>query len=103
METNNKLIAEFLEIGKQLHLYENPITGDYEDELLFDTDWNWLMEAVDKIESFGYVFQLQGNSATFFKNKTFKEPIWNDSFIGNTKLKATYNAVVEFIKWYNEQ
>ena len=108
MENNNKLIAEFLcwDINSPstfpTYLHQEEETQGYW-ELKFDTDWNWLMEAVDKIESFGYVFQLQGNSATFFKNKTFKEPIWNDSFIGNTKLKATYNAVVEFIKWYNEQ
>jgi len=112
---SNVLIAEFLNVSiNENGTFELPEygtirpngdfkTGFNKEQLKYHTDWNWLMNAVDKIESFGYVFQLQGNSATFFKNKTFKEPIWNDSFIGNTKLKATYNAVVEFIKWYNEQ
>ena len=105
MENNNKLIAEFLGIQVeegQERIYINGL-GTKLIEETFNTDWNWLMEVVDKIDSLGYIFKLQGNSATFFKNKTFKEPIWNDSFIGNTKIEATYNAVVEFIKWYNEQ
>lgn len=108
MKNNNKLIAEFLgwDINSPstfpIHLHQEEETQGHW-EFKFDTDWNWLMEVVDKIDSLGYIFKLQGNSATFFKNKTFKEPIWNDSFIGNTKIEATYNAVVEFIKWYNEQ
>jgi hypothetical protein len=93
METNNKLIAEFLEIGKQLHLYENPITGDYEDELLFDTDWNWLMKAVEKCLTKLDTYNVTTNE--HYNN--IHDSLWS------INITEVYKAVVEFIKFHNEQ
>jgi hypothetical protein len=104
---NNILIAEFMGFKK-----DSPSTNWYYDlkksryyrlnELLYDTDWNWLMKVVDKIESLGYVHSIYGNFSTFLKKGTFNELIWVDEFRGNTKLEAVYISVIEFIKWYNE-
>jgi hypothetical protein len=109
MENNNKLIAEFLgfqqtNIGwydseEVLLITERDNTFD---DLKFNTDWNWLMEAVDKIESFGYdVFINTCVCRITDVGQNMFEDI--ECFVNDNKRQATYNALVEFIKWYNEQ
>ena len=86
MNPDNKLIAEFLGYS-QPHPDYPDTTYWYKKDfppltiLSFDTDWNWLIQVVKKIESL---------------NKL-------DSVLINTDIKEVYNACVEFIKWYNEQ
>jgi hypothetical protein len=86
MNADNKLIAEFLGYS-QPHPDYPDTTYWYKKDfppltiLSFDTDWNWLIQVVKKIESL---------------NKL-------DSVLINTDIKEVYNACVEFIKWYNEQ
>jgi hypothetical protein len=86
MNVDNKLIAEFLGYS-QPHPDYPDTTYWYKKDfppltiLSFDTDWNWLIQVVKKIESL---------------NKL-------DSVLINTDIKEVYNACVEFIKWYNEQ
>ena len=70
--------------------------------LKYDTDWNWLMPVIDKIESLDLweidiyrqccevVFDLQFQMSAIV-------------YTGVTKIEATYKAVVKFIKWYNTQ
>ena len=64
--------------------------------LLFHTSWDWLMPVVQKIESLGYVFTIQGGKAEF--GEMACEP---QCFIVNDKLSSTYKAVVKFIKEFN--
>jgi len=122
---NNKLIADFMGFeSKDGIVYKIPqfkyeensfgdiIYGDtfsiYFDDMLFKTDWNWLMEVVEKIEN------TKTNNVIFdifiTKNKTHIHYSKNDEWFSNiflhegkTKIENTYNACVEFIKWYNEQ
>ena len=111
---NNKLIAEFME-------FQQTNIGWYDaeevllrtekdntfDDLKFHTDWNWLMQVVEKIENTKY------DNLTFdvfiSKNKTHIHYSANNEWFSNiflyegkTKIENTYNACVEFIKWYNE-
>ena len=112
---NNKLIAEFLgyidngcsEDGFLIH----PITNyDVEiSSLKYHEDWNWLMVVVEKIESLE-IFDRMGrfniNTKNFDENYTSFITDKDEDFIqceGETKIKAVYNACVEFIKWYNNQ
>jgi hypothetical protein len=96
----NIIIAEFLvEVddywqkddnqGSGEQLYFQPHDTEYQQmypsEMLFDSDWNWLLQVVAKIESFED------------KNKYAK---FNE-IMQQEDIKATYEAVVEFIKWYN--
>lgn len=111
---NNKLIAEFMGYH---YVAETTSTHDYfmvkgryirPDGIIFDTDWNWLMRVVEKIENTKY------DNLTFdvfiSKNKTHIHYSANNEWFSNiflhegkTKIENTYNACVEFINWYNEQ
>ena len=127
MEENNKIIAEFMRLNKtkmffnlksgnyvkketddcdikavDVYLKNNkPITNFY-----YHSDWNWLMEVVEKIESISFeednfinVTIGCGFDCTIqdAHGKLFELSTWE-----HTKIKTVYNACVEFIKWYNE-
>jgi hypothetical protein len=107
---NNKLIAEFLGATfKENEFYFPAIvfkTGKnyFENhELKFHSDWNWLMEVVEKIENLGYNFQITSKDATVLQNHgaIYQSLIYKVD--GLNKMQATYQTVVEFIKWYNAQ
>lgn len=111
---NNKLIAEFM--GVQLFFGE-PYNKDIEQwEVFFDTlyetkdlayhtDWNWLMPVVEKIEHIDSIdVNILTNGTRIYEwrsgGKVIIDNIADISF--SNKIEHTYHAVVEFIKWYNE-
>jgi hypothetical protein len=111
MENNNKLIAEFMGINhldddKYINnLKEMKAEGLYFEqgymtsELKFDTDWNWLMPVVERIElDMGFDVYIHYNNCTI----TDGENAFENEAEPNQKIYATYQSVVEFIKWYNE-
>ena len=108
---NNKLIAEFMgckPIFKdkkyyQMVTHENMCYST--NELQYHSDWNWLMQVVEKIESLHETNNvLIGTNITYVQihNKVRNE---QETFKGvsNIKIEAVYNACVTFIGWYNEQ
>ena len=104
MKTNNKLIAEF--IGYKEYVNEGAIQLYIKDEVVksigqldFHSDWNWLMEVVEKIESIGFTFETKKNWARITRKGENIILRWEED---KTKIEAVYNACVEFIKWYNE-
>jgi hypothetical protein len=121
---DNKLIAEFMgypkkQINKGIaRLEENKyvwgqtyyyINGDWhaEDYLLFHLDWNWLMQVVDKIESFEdnnrcakYNINIEQSFVEIIDKNTDDTIVETDA---DTKTQATYKAVIEFIKYYNNE
>jgi len=115
---NNKLIAEFM--GWTYH----PETSThgmrdntweykphyYHHSLLFHSSWDWLMPVVEKIESLdelgGIVTIKQGLciiESRMLGDKSVYAKV-NHYFLQGVKGKqqATHEAVVEFIKWYNQ-
>lgn len=70
----------------------------------YHSDWNWLMEVVEKIENLGYpidIIQYHSIDKQFcgvYNNG--KRIVTN---IAESKMEAVYNTCVEFIKWYNQQ
>jgi hypothetical protein len=110
---NNKLIAEFMHVDGS-HLWTNKTTLtngkgywvsqefqgiEYPDgndvlfphEMKFHASWDWLMPVVEKILNKGYT--LQGVNLTQKIRLHLSTP----------HLLHTYNAVVEFINWYNNK
>jgi len=96
--------------------------------LKYHCSWDWLMPVVEKIETTTWKFPLNLNELTLKRNLSFANVFIFQSFdsriefIGwsvflelegtglrfgsyeksQSKIEATYFAVVEFIKWYNE-
>ena len=114
---NNKLIAEFLGETKQPFEfsqfgYINSL-GEWKDtffdnQLKFHSDWNWLMEVVEKIENLQdennhvmYNVQIEQSFTEIIDNHTSEIVIYDID--ADSKIEAVYNTVIEFIKWYNEQ
>lgn len=109
----NKLIAEFMGIGKttqEPELYFKPDTESYwitSDELKYHTSWDWLMPVIEKIhgirlDKFTTVsWEASNNFFCFYK--TFdtgeREDIVNVEKESN--IKTAFTAVVEFIKLHH--
>ena len=113
---NNKLMAEFMGLKIQGHPYDlhhdwiwitvgdktwTPVC-ELDSEFLYHSSWDWLMPVVDKIESLeDYDVNMYGEQTDIVEWKNDKYIIKANN--GKSRLENTYNAVVEFIKWYNEK
>lgn len=71
-------------------------------KLLVFWDWNLLMPVVEKIESLGYKFQICRRRVDILQDEVYPIEII-EKVKQETKLKSTWLAVVEFIKWFNNQ
>lgn len=110
-QENNKLIAEFM--GLQLEQEQDRIfikgLGTKLIEETFNTDWNWLMEVVCKIESIVWEdlndtsFNVTIGATSYCVIQDNNGGLVEIIGQGSTKIESVYNAVVLFIKWYNEQ
>ena len=90
---DNKLIAEFMGIENDNakmrgHLYECPVTAEYVSNLEYHISWDWLMPVVQKIED--YLSDNVGKVGYF------------DDGLSSNDIEVRYQAVVEFIKQYND-
>lgn len=116
--TDNELIAEFMGIGfTKSHglLWIVETSGDMPDYVEGDTynpkiDWNRLMPVVQKIEDIGHFTKIGYYEdlhccyiyrPTHTYQMTEKDIICYTDFKYEKKIEAVYQAVVEFIKWYN--
>lgn len=109
---NNKLIAKFMG-GYQYDNHDDFITFDETNNtfsndtislknLKFHSDWNWLMEVVEKIESLEYDVNIEFATCVILKNVDDFKPIFGHGS-NFSKIQAVYNACVTFIEWYNKQ
>lgn len=121
MKTNeilegNKLIAEFMGWGER-GIYRTPFedagmcNGEpssicYDRNLLFNSDWNWLMLVVEKIEEIedknGYnIFwvKIDGVCCEIQQADSLDIIVEADC---ETKIESVFLACVKFIKWYNQ-
>ena len=88
---NNKLIAQFM----------NESTKN--DILNYHSCWNCLIKVVEKIEILGFEFIIVESRIYINHNtdQSIKE-LFHMEFV-SSKIYATYNAVIEFIKMYNKK
>jgi len=115
---NNKLIAEFMGLTPE----NNIDTSDIQ-ECVFEltpverakyrSSWDWLMPVVDKIESTvqGIGFEIrptqciideQYSNNSFLDENSLEYNFTEIFTVGKNRFEATYNAVIEFINWYNK-
>ena len=94
---NNKLIAEFMGVEKEngRYYFTTPMEDYKTEELYFDVSWDWLMPVVEKIN-----LQVTLGHATGSIHKVIDKIHHR---VKHTMIDATYQAVVEFIKQYNEK
>jgi len=77
-------------------------TDFFAEQLQFHKNWNWLMEVVEKIESLGNNVEIFSFSCIIEPNDERDLFIQSGSVsLNKSKIDATYNAVLRFIKWYN--
>lgn len=105
-ENDNKLIAEFmgaevteLEIGDIYY----PINGCsvFLRKMKYHESWDWIMPVVEKIEALGYGCTIGMGTYVVIQDDTTESGVEITRMTDNNKLTGTYEAVVEFIKWYN--
>ena len=109
----NKLIAEFMgykpfdafwDKSDNKKWYSiNQLTGNSrnsEDELRFHSSWDWLMPVVEKIEQ----DQGEGYNILIEHRNCWIESdgITIEGYSTESKIEAVFNAVCEYITWYNE-
>ena len=111
---DNKLIAEFMGIDtkgmcyyipeheKPSNHYEGMTSTFFPDELEYHSSWDWLMPVVEKIMNMDTSQQrifvtISGGEVNITVGKL---SIYQDNFDSITNV---YEAVVQFIKWYNKQ
>ncbi len=74
------------------------------DAMKFHTSWEWLMPVVEKIENFHpYQDFIIGGNRAILESYSSVEELYSGIFDGDSKIEATYKAVIAFIGWYNKQ
>ena len=111
---DNELIAEFM--GFELHrttphgkgfevikeeanMYRTNDKGwVHKDNLEFHSSWEWLMPVMEKIRGIWNTFEFD----TPENDKAEDIFSFTKEWFMSADIDSIYNAVVEFIKWYNQ-
>jgi hypothetical protein len=100
-EENNKVIAKFMGlviITDGISFFDT----NYNFLKKYQSDWNDLMEVVEKIESKG--FDVHINTCVCRISDVGEDRFEDiETFNSYSKIQAVYSGVVEFINWQNEQ
>ncbi len=116
----NILCAEFLgwEQGEDGRYWKETPTESsnwYVDEMYFHSDWNWIMEVVEKIDNI-FVFEDYSISMTletdglsiitvhyYQPDRTKQKRTKQFTSKSKNKKEAVVEAIWQFLNWYNEQ
>ena len=74
--------------------------------LHYESDWNWLMKVVEKIEGMWYEVSIIGNECEIGENidaEHYRGIVVCREEEKKSKLMSVFSTVVEFIKWYNNE
>jgi len=122
MEKNNKLIAKFMGwerddfsldgyiIPKNWNSHHD-LCQDFDSlspkDMMFHNSWDWLMPVVEKIQHLDNEFEVNVNfkieltgAVELYINH--KRVFGMTAFEVGTLIDAVYEAIIEFIKWYNK-
>lgn len=101
---NNRLIAEFMGLGKlnaDISLYTIKNIAYPVNKLLYHSDWNCLMEVVEKIRKFHNGTEPLNDTQIGQLLQLIKKLNESLTLRNEVSIEAVYNACVEFIRWYN--
>jgi hypothetical protein len=113
---NNKIIAQFMGLAPRLvspDVYEysdSPFISIREDNpekvmegivkyAKYNTDWNWLMPVVERIESMGFCFDIMNKACSISRSNEMIVDLNGNDF--DKKIDSVYFACVDFLEWYN--
>lgn len=107
---NNGLLADFMKVvfdDDADQYYDSVVGVMIGHRLRYNDDWNWLMEVVEKIESIIFdednSYNVTIGSTNYCVIQDSNGEVYDSTHDGGqTKLETVYNAVIAFIKWYNE-
>jgi len=75
---------------------------DYHLTLHYHTSWDWLMPVVERIEKESHVYFDIYREATRVRYQPQETTLWKAMCPDeNCKINHVYNAVIQFIEWYN--
>lgn len=81
------------EVSKRTYLCRN------HKELSFDTDWNWLMQVVEKIEeNYNYNVYIRNTSCSILSFEENFDILDSKTYYAETKIQAVYSACLQFIQ-----
>ena len=114
-QESNKLIAEFMGLSairhheankENMYSWLDEIRGQTillpPSKMNYERSWDWLMPVVEKIENLGFEFFIIENRCKVSHNTDNSIEVL--SYLeGGSKIQITYQTVIEFIKWHNEQ
>lgn len=98
---NNILIAEFMGVFPPKS-FTGQSVGPIE-YIPYHQSWDWLMPVIEKIENCFNGMVLVNISDENCRIEHSLQPEYSISVSTESKIKSTYEAVLEFIKWHNEQ
>ena len=115
---SNRLIAEFMGVkpikeSPDIYTYSDmpwiSVREDSPEKVMdaiteyvkYDKEWNWLMPVVERIEAIGFPIDIFVKGVSIHKQDG--EPVVDLSGLyAKNKMSTVYDAVVQFILWYNE-
>lgn len=109
----NKIIAEFMTDEPEVLAKDLKKAGTLE-SMQYHSDWTWLMEVVKRIESITIKETIEDSgdeidaSLTVIIEGGFCQISSNGFYVNEIisthgeKKECVYEAVFEFVKWYNE-
>lgn len=75
--------------------WKNGHPVDYEDGLLYDVSWDWIMPVVKKISDFDSS-RLPKESEGWWAYNAL------ETYLFDVNIKLVFQTCIQFIKWYNQ-
>ena len=112
IKAGNKLIAEFMDViwkddSRNGSFYVGNVPRPFSPILSYHISWDWLMSVREEIEYMGFRFSLfscEEHCVVEFTDMTIpgKSIVKIKSYNYNNIIEVVYEAIIKFIKWYND-